>query len=32
MIPEHQFDFCEKYGTVEQVNHITNRTRKAFEF
>ena len=32
VIPEHQFGFCEKHGTVELVNRVINEIRKAFEF
>lgn len=31
IIPEHQFGFREKHGTIEQVNRITSEIRTAFE-
>ena len=31
IIPQHQFGFRAKHGTVEQVNRITNEIRKAFD-
>jgi len=30
-IPEHQFGFQEKHGTIEEVNRITTEIRTAFE-
>ena len=31
VIPDHQFGFREKHGTIEQVNRITGEIRKCFE-
>lgn len=31
IIPEHQFGFREKHGTIEQVNRITSEIRTAYE-
>ena len=31
IIPDHQFGFREKHGTIEQVNRITGEIRKCFE-
>ena len=30
-IPNHQFGFGEKHGTVEQVDRVTGETRKCLE-
>ena len=30
-IPNHQFGFREKHGTVEQVDRVTGEIRKCFE-
>jgi hypothetical protein len=31
LIPNHQFGFCSKYATIEQIHRIANKITLAFE-